>query len=118
MATVFTVPFTHDMVSQLLSPSEPKNISDILVLLVLGLHILLLWLLPGSLRIPALGLIFLFWRAGYNIGIGYLLHIQSHEKKLVRWAQKSRIFVNPTTGKNPHPRLYKFIKREFERKIP
>ena len=115
---VFTVPHTHDMVSQLLSPSEPKNISDILVLIVLALHILLLWLLRPTLRIPVLATIFLLWRAGYNIGIGYLLHVQSHQKKLVRWANKSRIFLDPATGRNPHPQLYKFIKRELETKIP
>ena len=106
------------MVSQLLSPSEPKNISDILVLLILALHILLLWLLPSNARIPVFGTIFLSWRAGYNVGIGYLLQVQSHEKKLTRWAKKSKIFVDPSTGDNPHPRLYKFIKRELETKIP
>lgn len=115
---VFTVPYTHDMVSQLLSPSEPKNISDLLVLLVMLLHVLLLWLLPASARIPIFGVIFLSWRAGYNVGIGYLLHVQSHQKKLTRWARLSRIFVNPSTGKNPHPQLYNFIKRELETKIP
>jgi phosphatidylethanolamine N-methyltransferase len=106
------------MVSQLLSPSEPKNISDILVLLILALHILLLWLLPPNSRIPVFGVIFLSWRAGYNVGIGYLLQVQSHEKKLTRWAKKSKIFIDPNTGDNPHPRLYKFIKRELETKIP
>jgi phosphatidylethanolamine N-methyltransferase len=106
------------MVSQLLSPSEPKNLSDLLVLLILALHILLLWTLPSSLKVPVFATIFLFWRAGYNVGIGYLLQMQSHQKLLVRWAQKSKIFVNPATGKNPHPKLFRFIKRELETKIP
>jgi phosphatidylethanolamine N-methyltransferase len=106
------------MVSQLLSPSEPKNLSDIVVLLVLALHILLLWLLPPNARVPIFGFIFLSWRAGYNVGIGYLLQVQSHQKRLTRWAKKSKIFVDPTKGDNPHPQLYKFIKRELERKIP
>ena len=115
---VFTVPYTHDMVSQLLSPTEPKNLSDIFVLLILVLHILLLWSLPASLKIPVFGGIFLLWRASYNVGIGYLLHVQSHQKRLVRWAKKSKIFVNPKTGNNPHPLSYAFIKRELETKIP
>ena len=115
---VFTVPYTHDMVSQLLSPSEPKNISDIAVLGVLGVHIFALWALPASLRIPVFACLYLFWRAWYNVGIGYLLHMQSHYQMLVRWARKSKIFVNPATGKNPRPGLYRFIKREFETKIP
>ncbi|KPI38161.1 Phosphatidylethanolamine N-methyltransferase [Cyphellophora attinorum] len=116
--TVFTVPYTHDMVSQLLSPSEPKNISDIAVLFVLAVHIFTLWALPPGYRIPVFGCIYAFWRAGYNVGIGYLLHMQSHYQMLVRWARKSKIFVNPATGKNPRPGLYRFLKREFETKIP
>ncbi|ETN45198.1 uncharacterized protein HMPREF1541_10075 [Cyphellophora europaea CBS 101466] len=116
--TVFTVPYTHDMVSQLLSPSEPKNISDIAVLFVLAVHIFTLWALPSNLKIPVFAAIYLFWRAGYNVGIGYLLHMQSHYQMLVRWARKSKIFVNPTTGSNPRPGLYRFLKREFETKIP
>lgn len=106
------------MVSQLLSPSEPKNISDILVLTILGLHILLLYTLPAWFRIPVFALIFLFWRACYNIGIGWLLHMQSNHCALVRWARKSGIFVNPATGKNQLAHLYGFIKRELETKIP
>lgn len=106
------------MVSQLLSPSEPKNLSDLLVLLILILHGLLLWALPSSWKVPVFAVIFLFWRAGYNVGIGYLLQMQSHQNLLVRWAQKSKIFVDPSTGENPHPKLFYFVKRELETKIP
>ncbi|KAL4878895.1 phospholipid methyltransferase-domain-containing protein [Aspergillus karnatakaensis] len=116
--TVFTVPQTHDMVSQLLSPSEPKNLSDLLVLTILAAHILLLWKLPSDAKVPVFAVIYLFWRSGYNAGIGWLLHHQSHHKTLVRWAEKSQIFVNPDTGKNPYPQLYHLIKRELETKIP
>ncbi|OCK78315.1 phosphatidylethanolamine N-methyltransferas-like protein [Lepidopterella palustris CBS 459.81] len=115
---VFTVPQTHDMVSQLLSPTQPKNLSDIAVLLVLGSMILLLYWLPASLRIPAFAIIFLFWRASYNAGIGYLLQAQSNHRRLVMWAKKSQILENPSTGKNPHPTLYALLKREMETKIP
>ena len=34
------------------------------------------------------------------------------------WAKKSRIFVNPKTGDNPHPILYHILKTEMETKIP
>lgn len=115
---VFTVPQTRDMVSQLLSPTEPKNLSDAIVLGVLGLHFLGLWLLPLSWRIPISAAIYLFWRTAYNAGIGWLLHNQSNHRTLVRWAEKSRIFVDPSTGKNPHPRVYRLLKRELETKIP
>jgi phosphatidylethanolamine N-methyltransferase len=112
------VPETRDMVSQLLSPSQPKNIGDIVVLAILGIHILSLFLLPQSFRIPTFAVVFLSWRLAYNAGIGYLLYLQSNHTRLVAWAKKSKIFVNPAKGENPHPKLYKFIKRELETKIP
>ncbi|KAK5199833.1 phosphatidylethanolamine N-methyltransferase [Exophiala xenobiotica] len=115
--TVFTVPPTHDMVSQLLSPTEPKNRGDLVVLFILLVHIILAWVLPGPYRRPTLAAIFLFWRAGYNIGIGYLLHMQSHHKMLVRWARRTKIFPSASNGENPHPKLRAFIKRELETKI-
>ncbi|KAI9373660.1 phospholipid methyltransferase-domain-containing protein [Aspergillus egyptiacus] len=116
--TIFTVPQTHDMVSQLLSPSEPKNLSDLLVLTMLAAHIALMWNLPSGARVPVFAAIYLFWRASYNAGIGWLLHHQSNHKTLVRWAEKSKVFVNPSTGENPYPQLYSLIKRELETKIP
>ena len=106
------------MVSQLLSPSEPKNFSDLIVLFILGLHILGLWLLPLQWRIPTFAVVFTFWRTSYNFGIGCLLQMQSHHKMLVRWAKKSGIFINPSTGRNPHPKVFNFMKRELETKIP
>lgn len=114
---MFTVSYTHDMVSQLLSPSEPKNLGDVLVLFILLLHIVLTWSLPAAYRKPVLAAIFLFWRAGYNIGIGYLLHMQSHHKMLVRWARRIKLFPSASNGENPHPNLRAFVKRELETKI-
>jgi len=116
--TIFTVPETHDMVSQLLSPSQPKNLSDLVILGVLAVLIGMLVFLPSSLKVPFFGLTFLFWRAAYNAGIGYLLQIQSDDKMLVKWAKKSNIFEDPAKGNNPHPKLYALLKREMETKIP
>lgn len=115
---VFIVPQTHDMVSQLLSPSQPKNLSDIAVLAVLAALILTFFVLPKSARIPIFAIIFLFWRAGYNAGIGWLLDGQSKHNRLVLWAKQSHVFEKPESGKNPHPALYKLLKRELETKIP
>src|SRR5579862_3435688 len=106
------------MVSQLLSPTQPKNLSDLVVLAILALLILTLCALPPYMRIPTFAVIFLFWRACYNLGIGYLLRIQSRDRLLVKWAEKSKIFKDPAIEKNPHPRLYNIIKRELETKIP
>ncbi|KXJ85523.1 phosphatidylethanolamine N-methyltransferase [Microdochium bolleyi] len=116
--TVFTVPTTHDMVSQLLDPRQPKNLSDAVVLVILAAHVAALCLLPPSLKRPAFALIFMVWRAAYNVGIGVLLRLQSNEKRLVAWAQKWRLFEHPSTGKNPRPWLYNLLKRELEAKIP
>ncbi|KAI5290717.1 phosphatidylethanolamine N-methyltransferase, partial [Ascosphaera acerosa] len=116
--TTFLVPRTHDMVTQLLSPTTPKNFSDLAVLTILSLHVLLLRYLPSQQRIPVFAAVFLFWRAAYNIGIGWLLHSQSNHGRLVLWAKKYRLFVDPATGQNPRPRLYKFLQRELETKIP
>ncbi|KAI5287714.1 phosphatidylethanolamine N-methyltransferase [Ascosphaera aggregata] len=116
--TIFLVPRTHDMVTQLLSPKDPKNFSDLIVLAILFLHIFLLKFLPSTLRIITFAVVFLFWRASYNIGIGWLLHHQSHHGRLVLWAKKCKLFVDPDTGENPRPRLYKFLQRELETKIP
>ncbi|EAT78557.2 hypothetical protein SNOG_13932 [Parastagonospora nodorum SN15] len=116
--TVFIVPQTHDMVSQLLSPSQPKNLSDLAILAVLASLIFTLYICPTSARKPVFAAIFLFWRAAYNAGIGWLLEGQSKHNRLVLWAKNSHIFENPETGNNPHPTIYKLIKREMETKIP
>ncbi|KAI8942346.1 phosphatidylethanolamine N-methyltransferase, variant 3 [Plenodomus lindquistii] len=116
--TVFVVPHTHDMVSQLLSPSQPKNLSDLAVLAVLASLILTFCILPKSARIPIFAAVFLFWRAGYNAGIGWLLDGQSKHRRLVLWAKNSHIFEDPASGKNPHPAIYQLLKREMETKIP
>lgn len=106
------------MVSQLLSPSEPKNVSDLIILAMLGSLISALLWLPSSIKIPAFGVTYLFWRACYNAGIGWLLLQQSNHTRLVIWAKRSGIFEKPETGKNPYPALYRLIKRELETKIP
>jgi len=116
--TVFIVPRTHDMVSQLLSPSQPKNLSDLAVLAVLASLILTFYLLPKSARIPVFATIFLLWRAAYNAGIGWLLDGQSKHNRLVLWAKNSHIFEKPESGKNPHPAIYTLLEQEMETKIP
>jgi phosphatidylethanolamine N-methyltransferase len=115
---VFTVPQTHDMVSQLLSPSQPKNWGDLVVVAILGFHILGLYVLPVSLRVPVFAVVYLTWRAAYNAGIGYLLHVQSNHNRLVVWAKKLKVFGAPKDCANPRPWLYYFIKTELETKIP
>ncbi|KAL2138004.1 hypothetical protein VTI28DRAFT_7673 [Corynascus sepedonium] len=116
--TVFVVPETHDMVSQLLDPREPKNLSDVLVLAILLLHIWVAYALPSGLKRPVFALVFLFWRASYNVGIGFLLTVQSKYKLLVTWSKRLQLFENPSSGKNPRPWLYQLLQTELEAKIP
>ncbi|KAK8128361.1 phosphatidylethanolamine n-methyltransferase [Apiospora sp. TS-2023a] len=78
----------------------------------------LLYFLPTSVKQSVFAVIFLVWRASYNLGIGLLLRAQSNDKKLIIWAQKWKLFVNPATGENPRPWLYRLLKRELEAKIP
>jgi phosphatidylethanolamine N-methyltransferase len=106
------------MVSQLLDPRQPKNLSDVIVLVILAGHILAFYLLSPTIKRPIFAAIFLTWRSAYNIGIGVLLRLQSNEKRLVGWAKKWKLFENPSTGRNPRPWLYKLLKREMETKIP
>lgn len=114
--TDFVVPVTDDMVSQF-SPSQRKNITDLFILLILALQILGVWFLPAAVRNPICVMVFFTWRLTYNVGIGYLLHLQSLDRRLVSWASQSGIFRNPQDGTNPYPALYAFLKREMETKI-
>lgn len=106
------------MVSQLLDPRQPKNLSDAVVIGILALHITAAYLLPAGWKKPVFALVFLFWRACYNFGIGVLLHIQSNYRRIVSWAIRWKLFENPKTGNNPRPWLYNLLKRELETKIP
>lgn len=106
------------MVSQLLDPRQPKNMSDLVVLAIIALHIAAAYALPTGLKRPAFRAIFLFWRTAYNLGIGYLLRVQSDHRRLVTWAKNWKLFENPKNGDNPRPWLYYLLKRELEAKIP
>lgn len=106
------------MVSQLLDPRQPKNLSDAAVLAVIAAHILLLYILPRVLRVPVFAVVFLFWRACYNVGIGYLLRVQSNHRQMETWAKQWKLFENPASGNNPRPWLYDLLKSELEAKIP
>ncbi|KAJ2984438.1 hypothetical protein NUW58_g6059 [Xylaria curta] len=114
---VFVVPVTHDRIPQMLDPTQPKNVGDIIVLAVLGAHILALYFLPSQLSKYVFAAIYLFWRAAYNVGIGVLLGWQSNHNTLVAWAQKWQLFEPPSTGKNPRPWLYNLLKHESETEI-
>lgn len=106
------------MVSQLLDPRQPKNLSDLVVLGILAMHLLAAYMLPSGWKRPVFAVVFLCWRAAYNIGIGVLLNVQSNHRRLITWARRWKLFENPKSGENPRPWLYRLLKRELEAKIP
>lgn len=109
---LFVVPQTHDMVSTLLSPSTPKKAIDLFILGILAVHIGLFFTLPIALRTPVLLVLFLFWRASYNWGLGYLLQAQSKYGQLVYWAKKYAIF-----DAEKSPFIYSYLRADIESKV-
>ncbi|KAF2861823.1 phosphatidylethanolamine N-methyltransferase [Piedraia hortae CBS 480.64] len=116
--TIFTVPHTEDMVSQLFNPWQPKNISDAFIVGILVGLCCFYFLLPPGTRAPVFAVIFLFWRTCYNLGIGWLLYNQSQHNRLINWAKKYKILDRPQPKEHPRPYVYNFLKRDLESKIP
>ncbi|KAH7328290.1 phospholipid methyltransferase-domain-containing protein [Stachybotrys elegans] len=110
--TVFVVPTTHDMVSELFTP---KCMSDYILIFILAMHIIVAYLLPSAWKRPVFAAVFLFWRASYNVGIGFLLNIQSNHRRLVKWAHRSKIFESPEAGGKQW--VYDLVKKELEAKV-
>ena len=112
LTVVFKVPQTHDVLSSIFNPSKPKSFLDVLVLAVLAVQIALFILLPSSIRRPTSLALFLFWRAAYDLGLGYLLHEQSVRRALIGWVKDYKIF-----DPNHNPRRYAFIRRQLSDKM-
>lgn len=114
----FVVPNTPDMVTQLFSPAHAKNTGDLVIVLIIFLHLVLYYYTPSDIRPYAFGALFIFWRTSYNGGIGRLLQLQSKDQRLVGWANKSRVFVNPTTAESSlRHHFYRFLKSEMETSV-
>ncbi|KAF8932158.1 phosphatidylethanolamine N-methyltransferase [Dissophora ornata] len=90
--TIFRVPVTKDMVSELFDMSKKKSAFDVITLAVMAFQILLFLILPSTLKRWLFLFLFLFWRVGYNAGLGYLLKLQSDRRALVAWAREKGIF--------------------------
>lgn len=85
---VFKVPTTHDVLTALFHPSYPKSHFDLLNLALLGLQILLYLCLPRSVSKLFFFCYFIFWRAAYDAGLGWVLTKQSKRKWIVREVQR------------------------------
>ncbi|KXN69304.1 hypothetical protein CONCODRAFT_79394 [Conidiobolus coronatus NRRL 28638] len=92
---VFKVPKTEDVLNHLFSTQPksfgtlltlfvllfeiPKSFGTLLTLFVLLFEIVLFLMLPTTARKWVFLFFFVFWRLAYNVGLGYLLHIQKTE---------------------------------------
>jgi phosphatidylethanolamine N-methyltransferase len=72
----------------LFHPSYPKSHIDILNLGLLAFQILLFCTLPRTPRKIFFFLYFAFWRAAYDVGLGYVLTKQSKRKWILRTVQR------------------------------
>lgn len=79
---------------------------------VLAFQIIVLILLPSHIRRPTSLALFLFWRAGYDLGLGYLLHEQSVRRALIGWVKEYKIF-----DPDYKPARYAFIRRQLSDKM-
>ncbi|PCH43169.1 phosphatidylethanolamine N-methyltransferase [Wolfiporia cocos MD-104 SS10] len=85
---VFRVPTTHDVLTALFHPAYPKSHLDILNLGLLGLQLVLFCVLPRNVARVFFLVYFAFWRAAYDLGLGWVLTKQSKKKWIVREVQK------------------------------
>ncbi|ODV88903.1 hypothetical protein CANCADRAFT_130659 [Tortispora caseinolytica NRRL Y-17796] len=107
---VFEVPKTNDMISSLFNPFVKHTLIDWIVLAFLGSYVALYFLLNGSVRQYTFLALFAFWRLSYNAGIGYLLHVQSKNARLVKWARDFGVFDDKTA-------IHKLVKHELTAKM-
>ncbi|KAG0253722.1 phosphatidylethanolamine N-methyltransferase [Mortierella polycephala] len=96
--TIFRVPMTKDMVTEIFDMSKRKSAFDIITLSVMGVQILLFFILPSTLKRWFFLFLFLFWRTAYNAGLGYLLKLQSERRGLTAWAREKGIFDKDRGG--------------------
>ncbi|KAK3806145.1 MAG: phospholipid methyltransferase-domain-containing protein [Linnemannia elongata] len=96
--TIFRVPVTKDMLSEIFDMSKKKSAFDIMTLAVMAFQIFLFFTLPTSVKRWLFLVLFVFWRAGYNAGLGYLLKLQSERRGLVAWAKEKGIFDKKRGG--------------------
>ncbi|KAF9414265.1 phosphatidylethanolamine N-methyltransferase [Podila epigama] len=78
----------------------------------MAVQIFLFFSLPTTVKRFLFLIIFTFWRAGYNAGLGYLLKLQSERRGLVAWARGSGIF-----DKNSGNPWYDWLKVELSCKM-
>ncbi|KAG0361845.1 phospholipid methyltransferase-domain-containing protein [Gamsiella multidivaricata] len=110
--TIFRVPLTKDMLSEIFDMGKKKSAFDLITLAVMGVQILMFFTLPTYIKRWLFLVLFIFWRAGYNAGLGYLLKLQSERRGLVAWAREKGIFDKKRGGG-----WYTWLKQELSCKM-
>ncbi len=100
------------MITEIFDMSKKKSAFDMITLAVMGFQILLFFVLPTTFKRWLFLFLFLFWRAGYNAGLGYLLKLQSERRGLVAWAREKGIFDKSRGGP-----WYEWLKAELSCKM-
>ncbi|KAF8588065.1 phosphatidylethanolamine N-methyltransferase [Ramaria rubella] len=110
--TVFRVPTTHDVLTSLFHPLHPKSHLDLVNLALLGLQLVLFEILPNHIAKPFFFFYFVFWRAAYDAGLGWVLTKQSKKKWIVREVQR-RAWLD----EEKRPRVRAWIRNQLKGKM-
>ncbi|KAI9101292.1 phosphatidylethanolamine N-methyltransferase [Phlyctochytrium arcticum] len=94
----FSVPPTNDLIHTLFARQAHKTLPEFVTLGAMAVEISL-FLFTSTSKWVFLAL-FIFWRLMYNVGLGWLLKIQSKDRTLIRWALKHGLGSNPTTPRS------------------
>ncbi|KAI0744530.1 phosphatidylethanolamine N-methyltransferase [Earliella scabrosa] len=108
---VFRVPTTHDVLT-LFHPGYPKSHIDLFNLALLGLQLVLFLTLPRSASRLFFFFYFAFWRAAYDVGLGWVLTKQSKRKWIVREVQRLGWL-----DEKRRPEVRQWIKRQLAGKM-
>ncbi|KAG6896502.1 phosphatidylethanolamine N-methyltransferase [Termitomyces sp. T32_za158] len=109
---VFRVPTTHDVLTTLFHPGQPKSHLDLLNLGLLATQLAVFFVLPRRASQIFFFFYFAFWRAAYDAGLGWVLTKQSKKKLIVReiqrlgWLDASR-----------HPKVRNWIRDQLQGKM-
>ena len=104
----FIIPKTQDMISSVFRPKE-VNSFDLVTLSILGIQIAgFFYGMPKWYFIA----VFMFWRLAYNVGLGYILKMQSDHKWLFLLAKQYSLF--DSVKANP---AQKFLKKQLLKKM-